>query len=130
MIQNSLEVGDVPRVRKLQRVKGFEENPFCMWRDRRNVCPSPDDRKEDSHGTQEITRPRQARRCLDVDKHIGGRRICESTGAAHLKEAEHYLARLMEATRQAQVYGIRPSRSFEEAAAKFVLENQQQAQPG
>jgi integrase len=30
----------------------------------------------------------------------------------------------MEATRQAQVYGVRPSRSFEEAAAKFVLENQ------
>jgi integrase len=30
----------------------------------------------------------------------------------------------MEATRQAQIYGVRPSRSFEEAAAKFVLENQ------
>ena len=59
-----------------------------------------------------------------VDKHIGGRRVCESTGAAHLEEAERYLARLMEATRQAQVYGVRPSRSFEEAAAKFVLENQ------
>ena len=59
-----------------------------------------------------------------VDKHIGGRRVCESTGAAHLEEAERYLARLMEATRQAQVYGVRPSRSFEQAAAKFVLENQ------
>jgi hypothetical protein len=30
----------------------------------------------------------------------------------------------MEATRQAQVYGVRPSQIFEEAAAKFVLENQ------
>jgi integrase len=30
----------------------------------------------------------------------------------------------MEATRQAQVYGVRSSRSFEEAAAKFVVENQ------
>jgi hypothetical protein len=30
----------------------------------------------------------------------------------------------MEEARQAQVYGIRPSRSFEQAAAKFVLENQ------
>ena len=37
MIQNVLEIGDVPRVRKLQRVKGFEENPFCMRRDGRNV---------------------------------------------------------------------------------------------
>jgi hypothetical protein len=30
----------------------------------------------------------------------------------------------MEERRQAQVYGVRPSRSFEQAAAKFVLENQ------
>ena len=59
-----------------------------------------------------------------VDKRIFGRRICQSTGTAQLEEAERYLARLMEATRQAQVYGVRPSRTFEEAAAKFVLENQ------
>jgi integrase len=31
---------------------------------------------------------------------------------------------LIEETRQAQVYGVRPSRTFEQAAAKFVLENQ------
>jgi hypothetical protein len=30
----------------------------------------------------------------------------------------------MEENRQAQVYGVRPTRSFEQAAAKFVLENQ------
>lgn len=30
----------------------------------------------------------------------------------------------MEETRQAEVYGVRPARSFEQAAAKFVLENQ------
>jgi integrase len=30
----------------------------------------------------------------------------------------------MEETRQAQVYGVRPSRTFEQAAAKFVIENQ------
>jgi integrase len=30
----------------------------------------------------------------------------------------------MEETRQAQVYGVRPSRTFEQAAARFVLENQ------
>ena len=29
-----------------------------------------------------------------------------------------------EETRQAQIYGIRPNRTFEQAAAKFVLENQ------
>jgi integrase len=59
-----------------------------------------------------------------VDKHIGGRRVCESTGAAQLEEAERYLVRLMEETRQAQIYGVRPFRAFEEAAAKYVLQNQ------
>ena len=47
-----------------------------------------------------------------------------STGTASLEEAEWFLARLIEQTRQAQIYGVRPSRTFEEASAKFVLENQ------
>ena len=59
-----------------------------------------------------------------IDKRIGGRRICQSCGTSDLEEAERYLARLIEQTRQAQVYGVRPSRTFEHAAAKFVLENQ------
>ena len=59
-----------------------------------------------------------------VDKHIGGRRFCQSTGATQLEEAERYLAKLIEENRQAQIYGVRPERSFEQAAAKFVLENQ------
>lgn len=59
-----------------------------------------------------------------IDKRILGRRVCQSTGAAHLEEAERYLAKVMEETRQAVVYGVRPARSFEQAAAKFVLENQ------
>ncbi len=59
-----------------------------------------------------------------VDKRIGGRRVCQSTGTAKVEEAELFLARQIEETRQAQVYGVRPARSFELAAAKFVRENQ------
>ncbi len=59
-----------------------------------------------------------------IDKCIGGRRVRQSTSATGLEEAERYLARLMEETRQARVYGVRPTRTFEQAAAKFVLENQ------
>jgi integrase len=65
-----------------------------------------------------------------VDKRICGRRVCQSTATADLQEAERYLARLMEETRQAQVYGVRPSRTFEQAAAKFVLENQHKRSSG
>jgi hypothetical protein len=59
-----------------------------------------------------------------IDKHICGRRVCQSTGTGNIREAEAYLAKLMEQARQAQVYGVRPTRTFEQAAAKFLIENQ------
>ena len=59
-----------------------------------------------------------------IDKRIGGRRVCQSTGTTRLEEAEKFLARLMEEIRQANVYGVRPVRTFEQAAIRFVQENQ------
>lgn len=59
-----------------------------------------------------------------IDKRIQGRRVCQSTGSANLSEAEQYLAKLIDQTRQAQIFGVRPPRTFEQAAAKFVIENQ------
>jgi len=59
-----------------------------------------------------------------IDKRIGGRRVCQSTGSAQLEEAERFLARLMEQVRQASIYGVRPARTFEQAAARFVREHQ------
>ena len=59
-----------------------------------------------------------------IDKRIGGRRVCQSPGTTQLGEAERFLARLMEQDRQANVYGVRPVRTFEQAAAKFVREHQ------
>ncbi len=59
-----------------------------------------------------------------IDKKVDGVRICESTGTSRLEEAEQYLMRRLENIRQAKVYGIRPKRSFREAATKFLLENQ------
>ncbi|NRP52387.1 MULTISPECIES: site-specific integrase [unclassified Marinobacterium] len=58
-----------------------------------------------------------------IDKQISGRRICRSTGTDQLVEAEKLLARVIEEARQAEIYGVRPERSFEQAAAKYVLEN-------
>jgi len=59
-----------------------------------------------------------------IDKYLFGRRICQSTGTDRLEEAEKMLARVMEEARQAQIYGVRPVRTFEQAAAKYVLEHQ------
>ncbi|MEM7706205.1 MAG: site-specific integrase [Pseudomonadota bacterium] len=59
-----------------------------------------------------------------IDKRIEGLRVCQSTGSAELAEAQRYLARLSETIRSAKVYGVRPDRTFEQAAIKFVRENQ------
>ena len=58
-----------------------------------------------------------------IDKQFRGIRICESTGQSELKEAEVYLTKRLEEARQAQVFGIRPKRSFRLAATKYLSEN-------
>lgn len=59
-----------------------------------------------------------------INKKVNGRRISESTGASSLEEAERYLVHRLEQIRQASVYGVRPKRTFREAATKYLLENQ------
>ncbi len=59
-----------------------------------------------------------------IDKVIKGRRVCQSTGTSDQEEAESFLAHLMEENRQATVYGVRPKRTFREAATKYLLESQ------
>lgn len=59
-----------------------------------------------------------------IDKIIKGRRVCQSTGTSDLQEAENFLIHLIEEHRQATVYGVRPKRTFREAATKHLLESQ------
>ena len=59
-----------------------------------------------------------------IDKKIRGRRLCESTGEHSLEKAEDYLAKRIEETRMALIYGQRPKRSFRQAATKYLNENQ------
>ncbi len=59
-----------------------------------------------------------------IDKKIFGRRIRETTGTSSYEEAEAILARRIEETRQAVIFGVRPKRTFKEAAVKYVKEHQ------
>jgi integrase len=59
-----------------------------------------------------------------IDKQVRGRRLCESTGESDLARAEEYLARRIEEVRQATVFGVRPKRTFRQAATKYLLEVQ------
>jgi integrase len=57
-----------------------------------------------------------------IQKTIAGKRVRESTGTSDLAEAERYLAHRMEEIRQAEVYGVRPKRTWREAAIKYLNE--------
>ncbi len=57
-----------------------------------------------------------------IDKQIRGIRLRESTGSSDRTEAEFYLAKKIEEFRQAAIYGVRPNRSFREAATKYLNE--------
>lgn len=60
-----------------------------------------------------------------IEKQIRGYGILrESTGTRDYEEAERYLMRRVGEIREAVIYGVRPARSFEEAAAKYLMTNQ------
>ncbi len=59
-----------------------------------------------------------------IEKRILGHRLRESTGTDSLVEAERYLNRKIEELREAVTYGVRPKRTFKQAATKFLMENQ------
>ena len=59
-----------------------------------------------------------------IDKTIGGKRLCESTGETELEQAELYLAMRIERYRRASIYGERPKRQFREAVDRYLRENQ------
>jgi integrase len=60
-----------------------------------------------------------------IDKRIKGYgRVAESCGTTELAEAEQFLTFRLNEIRSAMVYGIRPTRTFEQAAIKFLEDNQ------
>ena len=60
-----------------------------------------------------------------IDKRIKGYgRMAESCGTASLAEAEEFLTFRLNEIRQAMIYGIRPTRTFQQAAIKFLEDHQ------
>ncbi len=58
-----------------------------------------------------------------IQKTICGTRIRQGTGTGDLAEAEEYLADLTERMRQNRVHGVRPVRTFAEAATRYLSES-------
>ncbi|TWC17109.1 site-specific recombinase XerD [Pseudomonas sp. SJZ085] len=61
-----------------------------------------------------------------IDKVFRGERLRESTGTSDRQEAEQYLIHRLEQLRQQKVYGVRRTRTWEEAATRFLIENKDQ----
>ena len=60
-----------------------------------------------------------------IDKQVKGfGRLCESTATRNLARAEAILAIRIEAIRRAVVFGVRPTRTFREAATRYLNEYQ------
>ena len=57
-----------------------------------------------------------------IDKVINGHRLQESSGSGSRQEAEQYLIHRMEGLRQEKIYGVRQTRTFREAATRFLQE--------
>lgn len=59
-----------------------------------------------------------------IDKRVKGLgRLCESTGTSSIEEANRYLATRVAELRNSLIYGIRPARTFQDAAIKYLDEN-------
>ena len=58
-----------------------------------------------------------------IDKRVYGVRLRESTGTSDLQEAEALLMHHIEQIRQARVFGVAPTVTFGEAAARYLMEN-------
>jgi len=58
-----------------------------------------------------------------IDKKVYGVRLRCSTGTGNLEIAEQILARKIEEIRQAEVFGAVKERTFAEAAARYLMEN-------
>ncbi|MCE0464843.1 tyrosine-type recombinase/integrase [Pseudomonas uvaldensis] len=61
-----------------------------------------------------------------IDKVFRGERLRESTGTSDRQEAEQYLIHRLEQLRQQKVYGVRRTRTWEEAATRFLIESKDQ----
>ncbi|WP_224450853.1 tyrosine-type recombinase/integrase [Pseudomonas sp. P116] len=61
-----------------------------------------------------------------MDKVFRGERLRESTGTGDRQEAEQYLIHRLEQLRQQKVYGVRRTRTWEEAATRFLIESKDQ----
>jgi len=57
-----------------------------------------------------------------IKKKIGQNRVFRSTGTSDLAEAERFLAHVIEEVRNAQIYGLRPKRTFRQAATRYLKE--------
>ncbi len=79
-------------------------------------------------GRKRLPGLRKRGHCWHIEKQVKGYgRLYESTGTDNLEEAERYLAKRLEDIRQQVVYGIRPKRTFRQAATKYLNETQKRS---
>jgi integrase len=57
-----------------------------------------------------------------IDKQVDGQRLCGSTGTGDRAEAEEILAKRIREIRQAKLFGVRPRKTWRDAAIRYLTE--------
>lgn len=65
-----------------------------------------------------------------VNKVVNGQRICESTGTSSREEAEKFLIHRLEQLRKVNVYGERLTKTWRDAATRYLMEYKSQPSIG
>ncbi len=103
----------------------FDRLDLDAWADdhkRRNGRPTAQF-EGGRHGTAKTARTHPASKVWHIDKDIYGTRICECTGTGDLREAVSILSRRLEEARASRFFGVRKTRTFQEAATRYLEEH-------
>ena len=73
---------------------------------------------------QALSGLRQRNGVWHIEKMVNGTRLYESTGVSEKSEAEKVLMYRLGQIHAAKVFGVRPQRTFQEAATRYLMENQ------
>jgi integrase len=73
---------------------------------------------------QALSGLRQRNGVWHIEKMVNGTRLYESTGVSEKSEAEKVLMYRLGQLRAIKVFGVRPQRTFQEAATRYLTENQ------
>ena len=104
---------------------GFYRQELDAWAEHlKNTQGIPPHRRTTWEKSDQLSGLRLRNGVWHIDKMVDGKRLYESTKVSSRAEAEKMLIHWLDEIREATVFGVRPPRTFKEAATRYLMENQ------